>query len=62
VTATFVTEPGDDRATDVAACSRFGDGKVMCAKECLALTTVGWTPSPIAAPRFSLIADETAGR
>lgn len=61
VTATFVTSPGDERPTDVAACSRFGDGKVVCGKECLALTAVGWAPSPMV-PRFSLLADGTAPR
>jgi hypothetical protein len=61
VTATFVTSPGDARPTDVVACSRFGDGKVVCSKECLALAAVGWAPSPMV-PRFSLLADGTAPR
>ena len=61
VTATFVTSPVAERPTDVTACSRFGAGKVLCNKECLALTAVGWAPSPIV-PRFALIADGTAPR
>jgi hypothetical protein len=61
VTASFVTTPGSDHPTDVAACSHFGDRKVTCDKGCLALTTVGWEPSPMV-PRYSLLADDTAPR
>ena len=61
VTASFVTSPGDEHPTDVAACSHFGDGKVVCGKKCLAVATVGWEPSPMV-PRYSLLADDTAPR
>ena len=61
VTAAFVTAPGRNRPTDVASCSRFGDGKVTCGKGCLDLTKVGEAPSPLVA-RFSLLSDGTAPR
>jgi hypothetical protein len=61
VTASFVTSPSNEHPTDVAACSNFGDGKVLCDKKCLALTTVGWEPSAMV-PRYSLLADDTAPR
>jgi hypothetical protein len=61
VTASFVTSPGDEHPTDVAECSHFGDGKVVCGKKCLAVATVGWEPSPMV-PRYSLLADDTAPR
>jgi hypothetical protein len=61
VTATFVTSPDETHPTDVAACSRFGHGKVACGKQCLTLAAVGWTPSPMV-PRFALLADGTAAR
>ena len=61
VTASFVTTPGNDHPTDVAACSHFGDSNVLCGKKCLAVATVGWEPSPMV-PRYSLVADDTAPR
>ena len=61
VNATFVTSPAAEPPTDVVQCSLFADGRVRCAKGCLALATVSWAPSPITA-RFALLADGTAPR
>lgn len=60
VNATFVTAP-DGGATDVCACSAFGDGAVTCGKACRNLTSVGWAPSPMV-PRFGLLAGDEAFR
>ncbi len=61
VNATFVTSPSAERPTDVVQCSLFADGRVRCAKGCLALGEVSWAPSPMAA-RFALLADGAASR
>ena len=61
VDATFVTSPAAEHPTDVVQCSLFADGRVRCAKGCLALATVSWAPSPMTA-RFALLADGTAPR
>jgi hypothetical protein len=60
VNATFLTTP-DGQAADVTACSAFGEGAVTCGKACRALTSVGWTPSPMV-PRFALISGDAAVR
>ena len=61
VSATFLTEGTTRRPVDVTACSLFAGGEVRCAKGCLGLGQVGWTPSPMV-PRFALLADGTATR
>ena len=61
VNATFVTSPAAEHPTDIVQCSLFADGRVRCAKECLAHAAVGWTPSPMT-PRFALLADGAALR
>ena len=61
VNATFVTSPAAEHPTDVVQCSLFADGRVRCAKGCLAHAVVGWAPSPMT-PRFALLADGAAPR
>ena len=61
VSATFVASPGSDRPQEVAACSRFGDGRVTCAKACLEPAMVGWLPSPMVPP-YCLLSGDTANR
>ncbi len=61
VNATFATEPGADRPSDVTACSVFGTGEVRCEKDCLASAHSAWEPSPMT-PRYALIADGIATR
>jgi hypothetical protein len=61
VGATFLTSPESSRPVDVVACSRFGDGRVTCAKDCLGLAVTGWSPSPMVPP-YCLLSGETASR
>jgi hypothetical protein len=61
VNATFVASPESERPADVVACSRFGDGRVTCAKACLEPAKVGWTPSPMVPP-YCLLSGDTASR
>ena len=61
VSATFVASPESARPADVVACSRFGDGRVTCAKACLAPAEVAWAPSPMV-PSYCLLSGETASR
>ena len=61
VTATFLASPEAPRPADVVACSRFGDGRVACAKQCLGMAVVGWAPSPMVPP-YALLAGDTASR
>lgn len=61
VSAAFLTEAGAAHPTEVLECSVFADGRIRCAKGCLALATVGWVPSPMV-PRVALIAGDEAWR
>jgi hypothetical protein len=56
VHATFLVPPGADRATDVLACSVFGDGPVGCRKGCLQLAGTHAEPNAVT-PRYALLAD-----
>ena len=61
VTATFLASPNTTHPEDVVACSRFGDGRVACAKACLGMAVTGWAPSPMV-PAYCLLAGDTASR
>jgi len=61
VSATFLASPESGRPADVVACSRFGDGRVTCAKACLEPAVVGWTPSAMVPP-YCLLSGATASR
>ena len=61
VSATFVTSPDTTHPTDVVACSRFGDGRVTCAKACVGLAVTRWAPSPMVPP-YCLLAGDVATR
>jgi hypothetical protein len=61
VSVAFVTAGGEDHPGDVLSCSAFPGGRATCKKACLALSHVGWTPSPMVA-RYALLADGAAPR